>query len=290
MTTISPSSVGQLLFVTPPALNFARLVADLTAALPAVTETPHVLRWDHDDIAAVDLPGTRIVLGYDEGLPGGWGACLSVSVGAGPQPGTCALADRVAALARMIADRIACRHKPDETRWHEVGGVVDADALDALNATLAPVRRGAPRFAAVEALVDGTVARVDTALAQREAERAALEIRACGPRRRLRRAPPPPPPPVANDLPQIPRVACPENIALRAALYGEETAPATPQMRLAIHAMNATLMVVSLPVGAGLMTYGLLRGENLRLSARAVALIGAAIGILQSPVAPMIGI
>jgi len=54
--------------------------------------------------------------------------------------------------------------------------------------------------------------------------------------------------------------------------------------------MNATLMVVALPVGAGLMTYGLLRGENLRLSARAVALIGAAIGVLQSPVAPMIGI
>ncbi len=290
MTTISPSSVGQLLFVTPPALNFARLVTELTAALPAVTDRPHVLRWDNEDVAAVDLPGTRIVLGYDEGLPGGWGACLSVSVGCGPMPGTCALSDRVAALARMITDRIACRHQPDETRWHEVGGIVDADALDALTATLTPATPVAPRFADIDgALVDGTVARVETALAEREAERHALEARACGPRRRGRRralprsraaAPPP----------QVQHIGCPENLALRAALYGDGAPRATPQMRLAIHAMNATMMAVSLPVGAGLMTYGLLRGENLHLSARAVALIGAAIGILQSPVAPMIGI
>jgi hypothetical protein len=73
---------------------------------------------------------------------------------------------------------------------------------------------------------------------------------------------------------------------IRAALYPPEEdvvdeRPST-QMRLAIHAMNATMIVALLPVGAAVMTYSILRGEDLRLSGRMLALTGLVLAASQS--------
>ena len=74
---------------------------------------------------------------------------------------------------------------------------------------------------------------------------------------------------------------------VRAALYMTEptpvrSLPSTP-MRLAAHAMNATLIVVWPPLGAAVMTYALLRGEDMKLSARLMVLTGLFSSALQSP-------
>lgn len=53
--------------------------------------------------------------------------------------------------------------------------------------------------------------------------------------------------------------------------------------RLTIYTMGATLMVLSLPIGAALMTYFALGRENLRLAARAVAVTGTAVGLAHLP-------
>ena len=91
-----------------------------------------------------------------------------------------------------------------------------------------------------------------------------------------------------NDRPHLPIPRNPELARLRAALYPPETAPAvnaqaSPQMRLAVHSMNATLIMVALPIGAARMTYSVLRGDNLRLTARTLVATGFASTLLHSP-------
>ena len=56
-------------------------------------------------------------------------------------------------------------------------------------------------------------------------------------------------------------------------------------MRLAAHAMNATLIVVWLPLGAAVMTYSLLKGEDIRLTSRLMVLTGCVGALSQSPLA-----
>lgn len=93
----------------------------------------------------------------------------------------------------------------------------------------------------------------------------------------------------ANDVPNLPVPLHVQLARVRAALYTDETgtaiAPADPpsaQMRLASHAMNATLIVVAFPVGAAVTTYSLVRGGDIRLSAQAMAIVAAVMGAWQS--------
>ncbi|WP_102223533.1 hypothetical protein [Acidimangrovimonas sediminis] len=87
----------------------------------------------------------------------------------------------------------------------------------------------------------------------------------------------------ANDLPDLPPADIAQADRIRRALYPEaaEEEDSKPILahRLSIYAVNTTLMLVALPVGAALMTYNVLGGEDAKLTARATALTGAAIGI-----------
>ena len=103
---------------------------------------------------------------------------------------------------------------------------------------------------------------------------------------------------VANDMPHLPRMRNIELSRVRAALYDPvEDAPAqgsSAQLRLATYAMNTTLIVVWLPLGAAVMTYGLLKGADINLSARLLVATGTVVGLMQSPfghtVAAMAGV
>lgn len=53
--------------------------------------------------------------------------------------------------------------------------------------------------------------------------------------------------------------------------------------KLTLYSLNTTLMVVSLPVGAGMMTYNLLSGGSVSGTARAMGVTGAAIGLGSLP-------
>lgn len=101
---------------------------------------------------------------------------------------------------------------------------------------------------------------------------------------------------VANDRPDLPQEKSVELTRLRAALYPAsepETAVKSvedgsvvysTQMRLAAHCMNATLIVVWAPLGAAVMTYSLLKGEDMRLSSRLMAVAGTLFALAHSPV------
>jgi hypothetical protein len=75
-------------------------------------------------------------------------------------------------------------------------------------------------------------------------------------------------------------------LRLRAALYEEdehEDPRPSAQMRLAVHAMNATLIMVWLPLGAVAMAHGLVRGEDMRLASRLMVLTGSIGALAQTP-------
>lgn len=58
-----------------------------------------------------------------------------------------------------------------------------------------------------------------------------------------------------------------------------ETNPSVP-LRLATHAIGLSLVVTALPVGAAMMTYNLLKGEDIRATARLTTLTGLALAII----------
>lgn len=70
---------------------------------------------------------------------------------------------------------------------------------------------------------------------------------------------------------------------LRIAFRQDEPARLSPPMRLAIHAMNATLIMVWGPVGALALAHGLVKGENLRTAAQMMVLSGLASAVMHSP-------
>lgn len=82
---------------------------------------------------------------------------------------------------------------------------------------------------------------------------------------------------------------------VRAALYDPDpdappAPPPKPAMteRVTVQALNAALIITALPVGLIVSAITLLRGEDLRLSARAVAAVGAVTAFLQVVPLPLI--
>lgn len=91
----------------------------------------------------------------------------------------------------------------------------------------------------------------------------------------------------ANDIPDLPVPLHEHLTRVRHALYADgsdraETASQSTQMRLATYAMNATLLVVVFPAGAAVTVYSLLRGSDIRVSAKAMAIVAAVTGVWQS--------
>lgn len=61
-----------------------------------------------------------------------------------------------------------------------------------------------------------------------------------------------------------------------------EEFPQSPELRLAVHAINYSVACVALPVGAALMTYSFLRGEDMRLTSSVTTISAVAVAVLQA--------
>lgn len=263
------STIAELVFLEAPAMNFARLVADLDTVLGRFPKLERQLTWDNEDIASFDMPGTRIVLATNETPRPGIAVSLTISVGPSHLPAARGRAKRHDvplfrhdAMCSRLVERVQTRLTPDAIFWHECAVTVGPDLIDALSAALPAV---GPRHG------------VDHPIFQTLKEITVDDIYIRGFMRGGHRA--------SNDHPHIPRIRDYELSRLRAALYPkdeEDTERASPQMRLAAHTMNATLIMVALPVGAAMLTYSLLRGDNMRLTSAALVATGLGSTILQS--------
>jgi hypothetical protein len=306
----STSTLAQLLFTASPAMNFAHVVGELDQVLSRYPAERRALSWDCDDVAIFDLDGSRIVLGYSNHLRGPHVACLTVSVGHGPrQAAPAPLAERRAALCRKITDRLTSRYPVDSIAWHETESPVTPDLIDSMIEKLPGTE---PRHLPVRPAedIDRLMARMTVELETRQTNPVTnfarpdpdtlvpLSVRppkkTAPPKVAAAPAPvaavPPAPADIANDRPHLPREHDENAARIRTALYPPEPEvvaaerPST-QMRLAVHAMNATMIVVVLPVGAALMTYSILRGEDMRLSGRVMALTGTFLALQNTPMA-----
>lgn len=93
----------------------------------------------------------------------------------------------------------------------------------------------------------------------------------------------------ANSQPDLPLPLHEHLARVRTALYaagpdseaGRQSNP-SPQIRLAACAMNATLLIVAMPVGVAVTAYSLVRGHDIRVSAQAMAVVASVLGIWQS--------
>lgn len=313
MTNTSVSTIAALLFAEETTVNFARLVGDLDAVLGRFSRVPHHLTWDCDDVAIFDLPGTRIVLGWSDAEAGDGLASLILS--AGPSPVAVVAGARLAndALCLRLVERVQTRLDPCAVLWQSREGLIDAEVIDDI-ATHLPSRADLAQAAELAKAPQTAMAEADPAEAsapatsEPEAPRAetvaaalAGAAPAARPRRRSRLVPLRPAEPAApasveaaaNDRPHLPKARDPELARLRDALYEaaemsraeEAPAQATAQMRLAIHAMNATLIMVYAPFGAAVMVYSLLKGEDLRVSSRALLLGGSLSMAAHTPLA-----
>jgi hypothetical protein len=92
---------------------------------------------------------------------------------------------------------------------------------------------------------------------------------------------------VSNDMPRLPGLDQNRIRAIRAALYDptemEIDDRPSAVTRITATAMDTTLIVVCLPVGAAMLTYHVLRGGEMRHSAHAVALTGLFLALAKTP-------
>jgi hypothetical protein len=252
MSDLGLSTIAQLLFHNEQSIDFARIVAELAGALTR-PQSPEVrIAWDCDDFVCFDVPGTRIQLSWAEVERRGYHGCLSVAVGPGEDQGRGHHED----LCSRLVDRICTRFDPISVVWCQAEGVVGAEVIDSLTEALPHL---APPLPDIDSLVAG--------LTEQD--------------QRLRGQPMV----AANSQPDLPRQSDPNLTMLRTALYPDDNGPPySTQMRLAVHCLNATLIVVWAPMGAALMTYSILKGENMRLSSRMMALAGTVFALAHSPV------
>ncbi|PLL13126.1 hypothetical protein C0V75_06825 [Tabrizicola sp. TH137] len=277
------STIAQFVFDRDPALNLGLLVKELDAALERSGAGRRIITWDCDDVAFLDLDAVRFTLSYTGEAAVGLPASLMISVGPGPnRRHDPADRRRYEGLCQVIAERLRSRFAPRETLWHQVAGPVTTDLVDDLFTRLPDLANGAPktltrRSAPAEAIrafpeaEEGMpVSFVEKAIAIKAAK--AERARALGHAQPAGDAPLPANDTTAANGPDLRRV--------RAALYPEaDTPPENVRMRLAASALDVTLMVVYLPMGAAMLTRSLLRGGDVNASARVTALTCTMLGI-----------
>lgn len=257
-----PGTICQLVCDAETQVNFARLVGDLDQVLRRFSACPVDLTWDCEDVAVFDMPGTRILLGWNEGIGLDRVSCLTISVGPSPLAAVAGQFPAHDTMCVQLAERVQRRIPHEAVLWHHMPGVVTSETLDELVDAL-------PRLTTpnVGEMLNDEAAGIKAVPALYEADDLAE--------------------PAAD--PSLPRWHDPELGRLRHALYPpvEETPVVKPSrpMQLAAHAMNAALLAVSAPVGAAVMTYGLLKGGDMRFSARAMTLAGVVMALSKTPLA-----
>jgi hypothetical protein len=255
MTNDGVSTIAQLLFPSENSIDFARIVAELELVLTRLNGVTTDIAWDCEDFVCFQIPGRRFVLAWSEVARRGFGGCLSVAVG----PGRTGDGGDPADLCSRLVDRIQSRFDPLAVLWCQAEGVTDAEVIDTLVDQLPHLIPMLPAaLPPVDSLLDGLV---------RAEDRLILGI-------------------AANDQPALPRERSVELANVRAALYPEHEPQMvySTQLRLAAHCLNATLILVYAPLGAAVMTYSLLRGEDMRLSSRMMAVAGTLFALSHSPV------
>jgi hypothetical protein len=272
MTFPMRSTIAQMLYSNEKAVDFARTVVELETVLTKLRGDALSVEWDCDDVVCFDTSETRILLAIAKYGRAGQEACLTIAVGpVRPHPGPASeeLVNHQALCSRMV-ERIQRRNPPNAILWREIEGKVDADVSDEFVEML-------PQASATLPTVDSILDHVTRTDLFKTAPLDAVEISPAQQRRIL-----------AARRNLHGRGAAREEIQgrLRKTFARSKPEPRpvhTTPMRLTAHCFNAALIMVYPPLGAAVMTYSIVKGEDLRLSSRLVAVVGTVFGLAQTP-------
>lgn len=304
MHLASATIVATLLYKETMLVEFQDLIEQFDEAFRSKPRASYSHTRPYDDFATFQIDGARVVLAYcdqptDTGMESfgtGHAAGLVLAVSFGVNEGQpLVLAERREALCRSIAEKIAARYPADLTLWSETGGEFGPDEFDGIVRSICQVQMAAETNAAeMEPAEMGTVAeaapepapRTETAEAAQAAGKERSKARLAAARIRAKLRPDVPEQPFANSQPDLPHPMVSEAARIREALYeaeGQDAGRAPLVQRLTLYSLNMTLIIVVAPVGAALLTYNALGREDMRLTARAVALTGFAVALSQTP-------
>lgn len=312
MLDTQKTSVAHILLGPCSDMNFAHVVGEMQRTLTDCMETPYTLEWKEDDVAIFDMETTRVVFAVDtyteqDEMSNHYTCCLMVSVGPALSGKATLLPtapfDR---LCQLIVRRISAYYGVAEVVWRETDAEMNAETIELLLGDL-PV----PATPETEKAVPQEEARLytqDDVIQFRKSRNISFEaaeeaeVQNVGQRRKeavnrrktealseyqdLYQT-------VANSVPELTAVDAAKLYAIRAALYAPDQPVngvqlASPQTRLAATAMDVTMVMVCLPVGAAMLTYHVLKGGELRRSAQMLTLTGLFMSGANSAVAQQV--
>ncbi len=290
MTIPLRSTIAQMLYPTEKALDFPRIVAELETVLTRLRGEALDIDWDCDDIVYFDTDDTRIMLSCAQYGRTGQETCLIVAVGPSDLQYAIGGAPDLShpGLCSRLVERIRSQNTPEVILWSEVEGPMNSDVADALMDRLAPIPAAAQPLPPVDSILDAVL---KTDQSKTDTSRLAAEARG-----RVRPSAMRPNPmrqnedgttrPAQRPMAARPAAADETQVRLRRAFgrpkAGEPRRAATP-VRVLAHTMNAATILVYPPIGAAVMTYSLLKGEDIRLSARIMSVAVALLGLTQTP-------
>ncbi|MGB3277558.1 MAG: hypothetical protein WBA92_00040 [Pseudorhodobacter sp.] len=286
-------------------INFAYLVGEMRRSLDKTTRNSYVLTWDNDDIVAFDFESTRIVLALVDSSQTKKGVGtdqLLVSVGT-PSLGQRGREPAIAheQLCSMIVERVCGYYDTSSVFWQQMEECVTSETVDQIVDRLEAASDSAEIIEIGCALPDDTehpdpdlvpqaalaaptqnivrIADRPRVSAQYAARMAANDIAIIS----------------ANDKQKALRPDLDRLHSVRAALYQEAGHQITPHMekaspvtRITATALDTTLIIVCLPVGAAMLTYHVFRGGELRRSSQMVTLTGLFLASSQAVAAMQI--
>lgn len=262
------TTIGQLVYRSVPPIDFDKLTADLDTALVGCNAGGLSHALERDGLAIIDIGGSRVGIALARGLDSKGAAAVTVTVGHGPfAAGDLTLARRQSVLARLIAHRIAASFPPLETVWSETPEITTTETFERLREELIERRRVQAELR--EARAEARRSYAPPAMEAQDVSRMFARFEATLDARRSGRG--------ELALAGVSMGA----LAREAAPTVAEGHRSRPLLRLAAHMMDATLMVIALPVGVAMMVYSLSRGGDVNTSARAMALSGLGLGVLH---------
>ena len=262
MVASSLSTIAQVLCHQSLPLNFARLVGEIDRFVESELNQQPKARWDRETTVCFDLPGTRILLDWTENPGYGLAGVLTLSAGPAATANRPAMRPPYHRLCKKLVQLVEQRVTSSGVLWRQLGCEMSAEWIELL----------------VEALPDlSDLAPPDTAPDQPR-----LSIHAPAPR--TLPAPQTMPAGFVQDGLCPRSLHDPDLVRIRSALYEVDPEPQLSNpMRLAVHAMNATLIMVWAPLGAVVMAHSVLKGEDMRLSAHLMVLAGLGSAALNGP-------
>ncbi|WP_084863567.1 hypothetical protein [Salibaculum halophilum] len=304
MTHNARSTIAALCFAKPTNIDFQSLKRELGVAFDASHGAGYRITAEYDDFIVYDLDGGRVCLGhadFNEDLSETLGASglpaegLIVSVGTGPgTPATGPFYANREDLCRGLAREIDHAAPADHLMVFDREEMITGDIYDEL---VDMVRRLARQDAAQQAGAQDADADAEETVSPILPERPVASGS-------THERPQPPRPPRPTHAAQAADRAGAESVAradarqraeaaaLRDALHAEEDDAAALERRmarrvtrrLAIYTMNGGAIMLSAPLGMAALTYCALGREDARVPARALALAGAAIGLMHAGV------